>query len=69
MPLAFPVGETCQFDWSQETVELGGVAQTIKAAHFRLAYSRRMFVAAYPRETQERVLCALQSLRMLWWSS
>ena len=52
------MGETCQFDWSQETVLLGGVVQTIKVAHFRLAYSRRMFVVAYPRETQEMVLDA-----------
>ena len=44
VPLAFPVGETCQFDWSQETVELDGVVQTIKVAHFRLSYSRQMFV-------------------------
>ena len=58
VPLAFPIGETCQFDWSQETVELGGVVQTIKVAHFRLAYSRQMFVLAYPRETQEMVLDA-----------
>jgi transposase len=58
VPLAFPVGETCQFDWSQETVLLGGVAQTIKVAHFRLSYSRQMFVVAYPRETQEMVLDA-----------
>ena len=58
IPLAFPPGETCQFDWSQETVELGGVVQTIKVAHFRLTYSRQMFVVAYPRETQEMVLDA-----------
>jgi transposase len=58
VPLAFPMGETCQFDWSQETVMLGGTVQTIKVAHFRLAYSRRMFVVAYPRETQEMVLDA-----------
>ena len=32
--------------------------QTIKVAHFRLAYSRQMFVVAYPRETQEMVLDA-----------
>ncbi len=56
IPLAFPPGETCQFDWSQETVELGGVVQTIKVAHFRLVYSRKMFVVAYPREQQEMVL-------------
>jgi transposase len=58
VPLAFPAGETCQFDWSHEVVVLGGVSQTIKVAHFRLAYSRQMFVAAYPRETQEMVLDA-----------
>ena len=27
-------------------------------AHFRLSYSRQMFVVAYPRETQELVLDA-----------
>ena len=58
VPLAFPAGDTCQFDWSQETVLIGGVMQTIKVAHFRMAYSRQMFVVAYPRETQEMVLDA-----------
>lgn len=58
VPLAFPAGEVCQFDWSQEIVELGGVIQTIKVAHFRLAYSRKMFVVAYPNETQEMVFDA-----------
>jgi len=55
VPLVFPAGETCQFDWSHEYVILNGVLQMIKVAHFRLAYSRRMFLAAYPRETQEMV--------------
>lgn len=58
IPLAFTPGEACQFDWSQEQVELGGLVQTIKLAHFRLCYSRQMFVVAYPRETQEMVLDA-----------
>ncbi len=58
VPLAFPPGETCQFDWSHEEVELGGVVQRVKVAHFRLACSRKMFVAAYPRETQEMVFDA-----------
>ena len=58
VPLAFPPGETCQFDWSHEEVELGGTPQTVKLAHFRLAYSRQMFVVAYPRETQEMVFDA-----------
>ena len=58
IPLTFQRGEVYQFDWSQETVELDGVVQTVKVAHFRLAYSRKMFVVAYPRETQEMVLDA-----------
>jgi len=58
VPLVFAPGDACQFDWSQEHVEIGGVALTIKVAHFRLAYSRQMFVAAYPCETQEMVLDA-----------
>lgn len=58
VPLAFPPGETCQFDWSREAVELDGIPQTVKLAHFRLAYSRQMFLVAYPRETQEMVFDA-----------
>ena len=58
VPLLFQPADACQFDWSQEEVELGGVLQKIKVAHFRLPYSRQMFVVAYPRETQEMVLDA-----------
>jgi len=58
VPLVFKPGEVCQFDWSQEIVDIGGIEQMIKVAHFRLAYSRKMFVIAYPRETQEMVMDA-----------
>ena len=58
VPLSFAAGEVGQFDWSYEHVVLGGVTQTIKLAHFRLAHSRAMFVVAYPRETQEMVMDA-----------
>jgi transposase len=58
VPLLFQPGDACQFDWSHEQVELGGVLQNIKVAHFRLAYSRQMFIAAYLREMQEMVLDA-----------
>jgi transposase len=58
VPLAFAPGAKYQFDWSHEVVELGGVLQTVKVAHFRLCYSRRPFIVAYPRETQERVFDA-----------
>jgi hypothetical protein len=55
VPLSFAPGEVGQFNWSCEHVVLGGVTQTIKLAHFRLAHNRAMFVVAYPRETQEMV--------------
>lgn len=58
VPLSFAPGEVGQFDWSHEHVILGGVPQTIKLAHFRLAHCRAMFVVAYPRETQEMVMDA-----------
>lgn len=58
VPLVFAPGDACQFDWSHEQVEIAGVVQTVKVAHFRLSYSRQMFVAAYPRETQEMVFDA-----------
>jgi transposase len=58
IPLYYSPGEAYQFDWSEETVELGGIVQTVKVAQFRLCYSRLMFVVAYPRETQEMLFDA-----------
>ena len=46
VPLVYAAGDACQFDWSHEQVILGGVAQVVKLAHFRLAHSRQMFLAA-----------------------
>lgn len=58
IPLQFSAGDAMQFDWSQEVVVLDGIEQKIKVAHFRLAHSRKPFVVAYPRETQEMLLDA-----------
>uniref|UniRef100_UPI0030DBDE15 hypothetical protein n=1 Tax=Ochrobactrum sp. MYb379 TaxID=2745275 RepID=UPI0030DBDE15 len=58
VPLAFSPGEACQFDWSQERIEIGGVVQTVKVAHFRLAHSRQCFVVGCPRERQDMVFDA-----------
>ena len=58
VPLSFDPGEVYQFDWSEEVVELGGLTQKIKVAHFRMSYSRKTFVVAYPRESLEMVLDA-----------
>ena len=58
IPLSFDPGEAYQFDWSHEMVDLDGIAQKIKVAHFRLCYSRKFFVVAYHRESLEMVLDA-----------
>jgi transposase len=58
IPLRFAPGEAFQFDFSTETVELGGQLHSIKVAHIRLCYSRKFLVVAYPRETQEMVFDA-----------
>jgi transposase len=58
IPLYFSPGEAYQFDWSEELVELDGIAQTVKVAHFRLCHSRMLFLIAYPRETQEMLFDA-----------
>lgn len=58
IPLYFPPGDAYQFDWSHETVVIEGEVRKVKAAHFRLSHSRKFFVRAYYRETQEMVLDA-----------
>jgi len=58
IPQYFHPGEAYQFDWSEETVALAGVVQKIKVAQFRLSYSRKFFLVAYARETQEMLFDA-----------
>lgn len=56
IPLEFDPGDAMQFDWSQETVVIAGVTQQVKVGHFRLCYSRKLFVVAFPREKLEMVM-------------
>ncbi len=58
IPLSFALGEAYQFDWSQETVQIGGTAMLVHVAQVRLCHSRMPFVRAYPREMQEMVFDA-----------
>jgi transposase len=58
VPLIFQPGEACQFDFSHEDVEIGGLPMRVKVAHMRLCSSRAVYVRAYPRETQEMVFDA-----------
>ncbi len=58
IPLVFAPGESFQFDWGYEQVELGGANVRIKVAHFCLCHSRQPFCVAYMRESLEMVLDA-----------
>ena len=58
IPLVFEPGEAYQFDWSEEIVELGGKVNKVQIAHFRLSYSRKSFLIAYLRESQEMLFDA-----------
>jgi transposase len=58
VPLIFKAGDAMQFDWSLEVVMIDGVETKVKVAHFRLSHSRKPFIVAYPRETQEMLLDA-----------
>src|SRR3979411_15697 len=58
VPLSFAPGEAYQFDWSHEVVLINGATVVVKVAHMRLCHSRRPFVRASPRETQEMVFDA-----------
>ena len=66
IPLAFAPGEAYQFDWSYETVELGGQVQAVKVAHLRLAHSRVFLAVAYLREAQEMVFDAHWRAFQFW---
>jgi transposase len=50
VPLVYQKGEAFQFDFSEETVEIGGVVKRVYAAQVRLCYSRMRFCRAYYRQ-------------------
>jgi transposase len=56
VPQQFGRGEAFQFDWSQETIELGGVERKIEVAQFCLCYSRMKFCMAFEREELSMVI-------------
>ena len=56
IPQQFGKGEAFQFDWSQETIELGGVMRKIEVAQFCLCYSRMKFCMAFEREELPMVM-------------
>jgi transposase len=69
IPQSFAPGEAYQFDWSYETVDLGGRPTAVKVAHLRLCYSRVFLAVAYLREAQEMVFDAHWRAFSLWGGS
>lgn len=69
IPQSFAPGEAYQFDWSYETVDLGGRPTPVKVAHLRLCHSRVFLAVAYLREAQEMVFDAHWRAFSLWGGS
>jgi transposase len=69
IPQSFAPGEAYQFDWSYETVDLGGRPTPVKVAHLRLCHSRVFLAVAYLREAQEMVFDAHWRAFELWGGS
>lgn len=69
IPQSFSPGEAYQFDWSYETVDLGGRPTPVKVAHLRLCHSRVFLAVAYLREAQEMVFDAHWRAFSLWGGS
>jgi transposase len=58
VPLHFAFGEAFQFDWSEETLVVGGFVRKLQAAHVKLCASRAFLLIAYPLQTHEMLFDA-----------
>ncbi len=58
VPLNFQLGEAFQFDWSEETLTIGGIPRKFQVAHTKLCASRAFWLVAYPTQTHEMLFDA-----------
>lgn len=58
IPLEFDAADAYQFDWSHERVIINGISYKLMIAHFKLCYSRKIYVIAYFNETQDMLFDA-----------
>jgi hypothetical protein len=58
VPLSFELGETFQFDRSEEPLVIGGVYQRQQVAHTKLCASRAFWLVAYPSQGHEMLFDA-----------
>ena len=50
VPLTFELGEAFQFDWSEESLVIGGIYRKLQVAHMKLCASRAFWLVAYPSQ-------------------
>jgi len=58
VPLKFQLGEAFQFDWSEESLVIGGMLRRVIAAHTKLCASRAFSISAHPGQSHEMLFDA-----------
>jgi transposase len=58
VPLKFRWGEAFQFDWSEESLVIGGLYRRLQVAHIKLCASRAFLLVAYPSQSHEMLFDA-----------
>ena len=58
VPLKFKLGEAFQFDWSEESLVIGGILRKVIASHTKLCSSRAFFISGYPGQSHEMLFDA-----------
>ena len=53
VPLVFEFGEGFQFDWSEESLVVGGIYYRMQVSHLKLYASRAFWLVAYPSHGHE----------------
>jgi len=66
VPLRFALGEAFQFDWSEETLVIGGLPRKVLLTHLKLCASRAFALSTYPCQSHEMLFDAhARALRLL----
>jgi transposase len=58
VPLIFAYGEAFQFDWSEESLAIGGSSRKLQVAHIKLCASKAFLLVAYPAQSHEMLFDA-----------
>ena len=58
VPLKFELGEAFQFDWSDESLVIGGIYRRMQVSHMKLCASRAFWLVAYPTQGHEMLFDA-----------